>query len=268
MTPTGISRTLPKVLLILAAVVGTRAEAQTPPVSDARLDTRRAQATRAELQATLLQIDSILASPGYSGRIRDAKRREAALIKQRLADGDLLVGDQLVLMVVGEPALSDTFNISSGQVLILPGVAEIPLRGVLRSEAQGYLTRELGKMLRDPSVRVESLIRLSVLGAVGRQGFYQIPADVLVSDAIMAAGGPIGSADPNKTIIRRGGTTLLAKEEVRDAIVRGSTLDQLNLRAGDEIVVDAKQVQRGRSITLLTVTTLLTTTIYFATMIF
>lgn len=255
-------------LTLLGATGIVPLRAQVTPVSDARLDTRRAQATRAELQTNLLQIDSILGSPGYSSRIREAKRREAGLIRQRLIDGDLLVGDQLVLTVVGESGLTDTFTVSSGQVLILPGVTEIPLRGVLRSEAQEHLTRELGKVLRNPSIRVEALIRLSILGAVGRQGFYQIPADLLVSDAIMAAGGPGPSADPNKTIVRRGGTVLLAQEEVREAIVRGNTLDQLNLRAGDEIVVDQKQVQRNRTVTLLTLTTLLTTTIYFLTLAF
>jgi protein involved in polysaccharide export with SLBB domain len=139
------------------------------------------------------------------------------------------------------------------------------LRGILRSEAQDYITEELKRYVRDPSVRVQTLIRMGILGAVGKQGFYQVPADVLVSDAIMIAGGPAGNADPNRTVIRRGGNVILTEEDVRGAIVNGATLDQLNLRAGDEISVDPKIIQRSKTITILTVTTLLTTTLYFLT---
>ena len=254
--------------LMVLAWCAPVAVAQTPPVAEAKLDTRRAQATREELQASLLRIDSILGSPGYSSRIRDAKKREGVLIRERLTEGDLQVGDQVILTVQGEVAFTGTFPVGAGRVLSLPGTPDIPLRGILRSEAQDYITEQLKRYVRDPAVRVQTLIRMSILGAVGKQGFYQVPADMLVSDAIMLAGGPAGSADPNRSIVRRSGNTLLTQDEVRDAIVRGTTLDQLNLRAGDEMVVDAKQVQRRSTISVLTVVGLLTTITYLMTMIF
>jgi len=255
--------------LVLAGVaLPVTLAAQTPPVTEARLDTRRAQATRTELQASLLQIDSILGSPGYSSRIRDAKRREATLIRQRLTEGDLLVGDQVVITVINETTLSGTFQIGAGQVLSIPGLPEIMLRGVLRSEAEDHLGRELGKYVRDPAVRVQTNVRLAILGAVGKQGFYQVPADLLISDAIMAAGGPGSSTDPNRTEVKRAGTVILTQEQVQDALIRGTTLDQLNLRAGDELHVDAKQVQRRSTINVLTILGLMTTTVYMVTRIF
>ena len=254
--------------LMILACWATIAGAQTPPVAEAKLDTRRAQATRPELQASLGRIDSILASPGYSSRIRDAKKREAALIRDRITEGDLQVGDQVILTVQGEQAFTGTFLVGAGRSLSLPGTPDIPLRGILRSEAQDYITEQLKRYVRDPSVRVQTLIRMGILGAVGKQGFYQVPADVLVSDAIMVAGGPAGNADPNRTVIKRGGNVILTEEDVRGAIVSGATLDQLNLRAGDEISVDPKIIQRSKTITILTVTTLLTTTLYFMTYLF
>lgn len=234
----------------------TRLAAQTPPVQESRLDTKRAQAARVELQASLSQIDSILQSPGYSNRIRDAKRREGALIRDRLSEGDLQVGDQVILTVLNEAPFTGTFTVGAGRMLSLPGVPDIPLRGILRSEAQDYLTTQLRNYVRDPSVRVQALIRMSILGAVAKQGFYQVPADLLVSDAMMLAGGPLGSADPRQTFVRRAGNEILSKEEVQAAIIGGRTLDQLNLRAGDELVVDYKVVQRSKTITVLTVVTL------------
>lgn len=220
-------------------------QAPTPAPVEARLDLRRAQASRTELESNLLQIDSVLGSPGYSGRIREAKRREKTLIQQRLVEGDLQVGDAIALTVLGEETLTGSFAIGAGQILALPGLEPIPMRGVLRSEAEAHLTEQLRRYLRDPSVRVQTSIRLSILGAIGKQGFYQIPADLMISDAIMAAGGPAGGADPNRTVVRRAGTLLLSEEDVAAAFVRGATLDQLNLRAGDEITVDTRLTRRS-----------------------
>lgn len=242
--------------------------AQVPQGQDPRLNTRRAQATRAELQASLAQIDTILQSPGYSSRLRDLKRREALLIRERLVEGDIQVGDQIVLTVIGEEAYSQTFTVSAGRMLSLPGIPEIPLRGILRSEAQDFLTQQLGRYIRDPQVRVEALIRMGILGAVGRQGFYQVPADQLVSDAIMLAGGLIAAADPNKTVVRRGTVTILESEDVQEAIIAGATLDQLNLRAGDEIVVDPKFARRGRTLSIIGLVSLATSVTFLLTRLF
>lgn len=233
---------------VLLGLLASGLEAQTPPVAEARLDTRRAQATRRELEASLAQIDTILRSPGYSTRIRESKRREAALIRERLAEGDIQVGDQIALQVLGEDTFSGQFTIQAGRTLVLPGLDPIPLRGVLRSEAEGHITEHLAKYVRNPSVRVVTSIRLAVLGGIGKPGFYQVPADVLVSDAIMVAGGPMGTADPNKSKVLRDNSEILSQSEVSQAIIQGATLDQLNLRAGDQIIVD-ESARSGSSFT-------------------
>ncbi|HTG83726.1 MAG TPA: SLBB domain-containing protein, partial [Gemmatimonadales bacterium] len=111
-------------------------------------------------------------------------------------------------------------------------------------------------------------IRLAVLGAVGKQGFYQVPADLLISDAIMAAGGPSGAADPNLSKVMRSSTKILTETDVTDAIVRGATLDQLNLRAGDQIVVDEKLQRRGRALGVLGIIGIVTSISYILIRIF
>ena len=47
--------------VILPVLLSIPLAAQTPPVQEARLDTRRAQASRQELEASLASIDTILA---------------------------------------------------------------------------------------------------------------------------------------------------------------------------------------------------------------
>ena len=83
-----------------------------------------------------------------------------------------------------------------------------------------------------------TLIRLSIEGAVGRPGFYSAPADALVTDVIMIAGGPGQQADLQKIKIERGSDdTVWEGEELQAAIIQGRTLDQLSIQAGDRIVV-------------------------------
>ena len=175
------------------------------------------------------------------GGLRDAERKEyeaaAAALRERLREGDFRAGDRIVLEVRGDSALTDTFVVRAGPALQLPNLPDIHLRGVLRAELRDHLATEIARYVRDPVIRVGSLIRLAVLGEVNRPGYYALPADMLLSDAIMAAGGPTSRADLERTTIERGSTRLLAQGAVRTALTTGSTLDQLSLRAGDEVVV-------------------------------
>lgn len=161
----------------------------------------------------------------------------ANLIQERLRAGDFMPGDRIVLRVQNDSALTDTFTVRAGRVLTLPGLADMPLTGLLRSELEPALLQHLSRNYRDPQIQVLPLVRIAVMGQVQRPGFYALPSDALVSDAIMLAGGPTVQSDMQKAVMRRSGREILSPKVLRDAISRGSTLDQLDLRAGDEIFV-------------------------------
>ncbi len=220
-------------------------------------DARRAQATRAELESALSEIDQVISSPGYSGRVKNAKRREADLIRRRLSDGDFQAGDMLALVVVGEPTLTAQFTVRTGQVLVLPQMPEIPLRGVLRTELRDHLVTQLAQYIRNPQVDVQDAgIRLAILGAVAQPGFYTVPAEKVPSEAIMLASGPTAGADITKMVIRRDGREIVGKEEVRQAIIAGLSLDQLNVHGGDEIFVPG--TSKVGTANILTITQIVT----------
>ena len=162
---------------------------------------------------------------------------DAAAARGRLANGDFQVGDRIALFVQGEPTLTDTLAVRSGQIVHLANIPDISLHGILRSELQEYLKKQIGQYLRNPDIRAVSLVRVDVLGPVLRPGFYTAPADMLASDMIMQAGGLSEKADINKTVVRRGEETVQSADRVRVALSRGETLDQLDVRAGDAIVV-------------------------------
>jgi hypothetical protein len=231
-------------LILLVSFLGLAAPAmsQAPPGMD-----RRPQATRAQLDSTLLEIDKILASPAYSEELKQQKRAEAAVIRERLTEGDFRVGDQLSLSLSvpiqpnGQPINNQIVTVGPNQMLQLNDIPEIPLRGILRSELQAYLTEQLKKQFKDQTVQVIPTIRLTILGGIPQPGFYQLPSDMPLPDVIMKVGGPTQTTKLEESVIRRGTDVLWDEEQVAAAIQAGTTLDQLNLRAGDELVIGMEE---------------------------
>ncbi len=159
----------------------------------------------------------------------------AQIAQERLAGGDFQVGDRIALAVAGEPTLTDTFTVREGQLIRLPNIPDLQLRGVLHAELQDTLTRYLGHYIKDPVVHASPLVRVAVLGQVPRPGWYSVAADELATSVFMHAGGLINSSDLAKTKVRRGSETLYTPKALQVAMTNGETVDQLALHPGDEI---------------------------------
>jgi protein involved in polysaccharide export with SLBB domain len=197
-------------------------------------------ASRATLEARAAAAESASAA-ATAEPLREAKRAEAWLLRERLRVGDFHPGDRIALTVEGHPTLTDTLTVRTGRVVSLPDLGDIALTGILRAELDDHLTREIGRYLRDPKIRAIPLMRVAVLGQVARPGYYALPADALLSDAVMGAGGPSPQADLAKSTVRRGTERLLRDRDVSVALSDGITLDQLDIRSGDEIIVGEKK---------------------------
>ncbi len=147
------------------------------------------------------------------------------------------VGDRILLIVEGDSALTDTFTVVAGPAVELPVIGAVSLKGVPRSGLEAHMTQQLKRYIKNPVVHARALIRLSILGAVLRPGFYAVPTDLVLADALMVAGGPTQEARVDKMHIQRGGTRLWSGEKLQAAIASGATVDALGLRAGDWIDV-------------------------------
>lgn len=211
----------------------------------------RAMATRAELQAV-----------AASGEVT-----AAAVAQHRLTEGDFQSGDLIALTVLEEQTLNDTFAVRSGRTLQLPNLPEMSLRGVLRSELDSVMTAKIATYIRNPQVDAYALVRVAVLGAVGRPGFYSLPAETPVSDVVMIAGGP-SNADLDKVELRRGQEVVLEEEAMSMALASGTSIDQLNVQGGDQIYVAQKGTGWRGVLQTAGLITGIFTSIYFATRIF
>jgi protein involved in polysaccharide export with SLBB domain len=202
-----------------------------------------AAATAASLGAQT----STTAGPSYESRahleaeVREAEGAnrtvEASLLRSRLKAGDFQEGDRIVVVLESNPTATDTMQVRAGKVLQFPRMSEVSLEGVLRSELNDALRQHLSKFLTNPDVRATPLLPLSVLGNVRNPGFFYAPADYLLRDLVMRAGGPAPDADLSKTEVRRAGKTIWNVKETRLAFAEGLSLDRLHLRAGDELYV-------------------------------
>jgi polysaccharide export outer membrane protein len=155
----------------------------------------------------------------------------------QLHDIPIQPGDRLLLKVEGEPALSDTFTVRSGPALELPGIGSVSLSGVRRHDLEPYLTHEIGRYVRNAVVQAKALVWVGLVGEVTKPGFYAVPADALLSDALMAAGGVTHDAELKKATVERNGAVVKNTSDTREALARGLTLEQAGIESGDQVTV-------------------------------
>lgn len=226
----------PHLLLLLLLSVGTACSGN-PPVLPLTSQTGDLVRTRAGLEQQLADHERLLASSDLSEDERSEIAADAAEIRQRLEQGDFRVGDRILLSVEGEEAIPDTVIVEPGQIIELPVFGEMPVGGVLRSEISEHISSNLAQFIHEPQVRASGLVRVALLGAVGNPGFFTMPAETVLGDAIMTAGGPSQNANVDQVRIRRGTEQIMDGEQTRLALQRGMTLDQLNIQGGDQIDV-------------------------------
>jgi len=151
--------------------------------------------------------------------------------------GDFELGDQILLEVEGDSQFTHSFSVGPGPALTLPVIGAIPLKGVRRADVETYLSQQLGRYVKNPVVHAKVMVRLGVLGEVEHPGFYTVFSGAVVSDALMAAGGPTKDANFTAARIERDGRGLFVGNGFQDAFTRGLTIEGMGLRTGDRIVV-------------------------------
>ena len=153
-------------------------------------------------------------------------------------DGDEFhPGDRIVLRVEGEQALSDTFTVREGPVIELPAIGRVSLAGVEKTEVETYLKTQLARYLKAPVIRARVLVRVGILGDLAKPGFYNLPTDALVSDALTAAGGPTANSKMADATVTRAGKTVMKSDSVNRALAAGMTLGQVGFQSGDDLLV-------------------------------
>jgi hypothetical protein len=193
--------------------------------------------TEVSVYRTRRQLDSIATDLERAG-----KNAEAGVIRNRMRVGDFYPGDKIFVELYGDQEpFRDTLSVRAGQEVILSAYPAFSLKGVLRSEADSALNAQAKRFLQRPTVRTQSLVRLQVTGAVGRPGFYTVRGDAAVTDVVSSAGGLTSQARLSKSKIKRASEIIVDRDSLGTIFRSGMTLDQADLRAGDELAIDEKR---------------------------
>jgi len=191
--------------------------------------------SRSDLTAAAVRAEAAAAAGDAQSAI------QAAALRKRLRDGDMLVGDRVVVAIFSDALHRDTVVVRPDLTLQLPGMIVVPVGGVLRSELRDRVSTEVLKYVKAQQIEVTPLLRVAISGAVTKPGYFAFPSDIQITDAIMGAGGPTPSADVSRSVVMRSNREFRSAGETSRAITTGLTLDQFGLAAGDELVVGQRR---------------------------
>ncbi|MGH7713269.1 MAG: polysaccharide biosynthesis/export family protein [Gemmatimonadaceae bacterium] len=240
-------------LLVAVAFVSARAQSS--------LGELRRQMTRAELQTALASYEKLAVSTNDK-KVKEHAMGDAAAIRDRLRTGDFYPGDRILVRVLNDTTVSDTFTVKQGRVIDFITIPQLSLSGVLDSELLAHVKQHIAKYIRDPDVTVTPLVRLQLSGGIAQPGWYQFETDQTLSDAIMSVGGPGQNSELSKAVIKRGSQVLVDRGATARALRSGKTIGDLGLRDGDELFIADRPVAGGnRWLTVLPIVSALLLTI-------
>lgn len=147
------------------------------------------------------------------------------------AEAELMPGDVVQLNIWREPELSGEFQVDPSGQVILPKIGTVSVAGRPASEVRDSIRSAFDRYLRNPSIDVVLLRRVTILGQVGQPGLYPVDPTMTVADAIALAGGTLPNARQDEIDMLRG------EQRLTTRITEQTRIADLGLRSGDQLYV-------------------------------
>lgn len=144
-------------------------------------------------------------------------------------------GDVIRLAVWREPDWSGDFVVQPSGVAVLPRIGPVNVTGSSPEALTRMITDSLATYLRNPSIQVNLLRRIRILGAVKNPGLYPVDPSVTVADALALAGGATSDGKVDRVVLRRDGGEFDLK------LTQNTRLAGTPMQTGDQLYVP----QRG-----------------------
>jgi polysaccharide export outer membrane protein len=152
--------------------------------------------------------------------------------------------DMIEINVFGHPELNRSVRISEEGKIPFPYIGEIDINGLTRLEIEKRLKTAIDEiLLQDAQVIVFikefHSQKVSLLGAVGSQGQYELTGPETLLSLISKAGGIAESAGEEIIVIRQlpDKTTRSLKISIHELIMNGDPKLNIPLQANDNIIV-------------------------------
>lgn len=184
----------------------------------------------------ILALALVCATPGVPSA------QPASAADSKAIDGDLLrPGDVIRLRIWREPDLSGEFLVDEDGVVVFPKLGPYVVTDDSPAALKARLVTAYQRYLRNPSIDVTILRRVTILGEVRSPGAYQVDPTMTLADAIALAGGSTSAGDANEIELYRDGVRLETRFNQRTRI--GDT----PIRSGDYIYVPERSWLRRNS---------------------
>jgi polysaccharide export outer membrane protein len=174
----------------------------------------------------------------------DQAKPEASADEYRIGAKDLLE-----IKVIGEDKLSTTVRVSEEGKITFPYLGEIQVDGLTAAELEKKLSRLLEeKYIINPQVKVTikefRSKRVSILGAISKQGSYELLGRTTLLEVLAEAGGLARDAGKEIIIIRQqaDGSNISIKIPVEDLMQKGDAKLNVVLEPNDIINIPVDRV--------------------------
>jgi protein involved in polysaccharide export with SLBB domain len=159
---------------------------------------------------------------------------QAAAIRQGWGEdsvANVQPGDLIRLKIWREPEMSGDITVDERGVATLPRLGPLQVAGLPADALKHVLVGSYARFLRDPSVDITVLRRVTILGAVRTPNVYYVEPTMRVADALALAGGASPEGKQDQVELRRQDRTVAIK------LSRKVRLGDTPLRSGDELYV-------------------------------
>ena len=169
-----------------------------------------------------------------TGHAAGPAQAQQLAIQAQVSENGPRPGDIIRVRIWREAELSGDFLVGENGEVVLPLLGAIDTPGKTAERLIEELAEEYSRYLRNPSIEITVLRRVSVQGEVRSPGLYPVDATVSLVDALALAGGLTPNGDPKKISLVRQGQVLDVQLSPETVIQRSPVL------SGDQILVGQK----------------------------
>jgi polysaccharide export outer membrane protein len=148
-----------------------------------------------------------------------------------LSAGDRIrPGDVIRVQIWREKTMSGEFPVSETGAVVLPKLGPRIVTDRVPGELRVELVEEYQKYLRNPSIDITFLKRITILGAVREPGMALIDPTMTVAEALALAGGTLPDGATNRIELIRDAETLRT-------VTERARLGEIAIQSGDRLYV-------------------------------
>ena len=160
-------------------------------------------------------------------------------------------GDSIRILVWRYEEFSGQFGIGADGSIAHPLYREVKASEVPLTGLEAAISTALRAFIDQPTVVVEPLFVVVVVGDVVSPGTYALPPPTTLVQAVAAAGGPSLDSKPSSTKLLRNESGRVTAEYEIDLTDPANAAFRSTIRSGDQLIVPAKTFTTGLWIALI-----------------